>query len=100
MGGRKREVKEGPPQVLEQRKQVCFLKRTQVCKFKVCFSCFRKFSGFSAWQTSPCPQFSVVSETTHEARRGPQKGTVSAHKAFQGSKTETNELLGGTVFPR
>ena len=36
-------------------------------------------------------------------RRGPLKGTVSAQKVLEGSKTETRELLGGTKeksFPR
>ena len=28
--------------------------------------------------------------------QGPLKGTMSAQKALQGSKTETRELLGGT----
>ena len=38
----------------------------------------------------------VVLEATREASRGPLKGAVSAQKAFQGSETETRELLGGT----
>ena len=43
-----------------------------------------------------CCCISVVPEATHEASRGPEKGTVSAQKALQGSETETRELLGGT----
>ena len=39
---------------------------------------------------------SVVPEATQEASRGPEKGAVSAQKAFRGSETETRELLGGT----
>ena len=42
-----------------------------------------------------CPCVFVVPEATQEASRGPLKGTVSAQKALQGSKTETKELLGG-----
>ena len=49
-----------------------------------------------ARQTWRCPSISVVPEATHEARRGPEKGAVSAQKALRGSETETRELLGGT----
>ena len=38
----------------------------------------------------------LVPEATHKASQGTLKGTVSAEKALQGSKTETRELLGGT----
>ena len=43
---------------------------------------------------------SVVPEAMHEVSRGPLKGAVSAQKAFQGSETETRELLGGTEGKR
>ena len=43
-----------------------------------------------------CPRFSGVLKATHEASRGPLKGTVSAQKPLQGSETETRQLLGGT----
>ena len=50
-----------------------------------------------AQHTLRCPCFSVVPDATHEASRGPLKGSVSAQKALQeGSETETRELLGGT----
>ena len=41
--------------------------------------------------------------SNHESSQGPEKGAVSAQKAFRGSETETRELLGGMeeniVFP-
>ena len=43
-----------------------------------------------------CPCISAVPDATHEASRGSEKSAVSAQKAFQGSETETRELLGGT----
>ena len=40
---------------------------------------------------------SLVPESTHEASWGPLKGAVSAQKALCGPKTNTRELLGGTI---
>ena len=42
-----------------------------------------------------CPYFSLVQDATHEAGRGPLRGTASAQKALPGFETETRELLVG-----
>ena len=63
----------------------------------VCVSCsWRRVLGplRLAWKTWRFPCFSVVTEATQGASRGPLKGAVSAQKALQGSETETRELLG------
>ena len=50
-----------------------------------------------AWNTLQCPCISAVTEARHEVSPGPFKAALSAQKAFQGSETETRELLGGTM---
>ena len=67
-------------------------------KIKVCVSWYDGVLGPPrlARHTWRCLCISVVPEATHEASQGPLKGAMSAQKAFQGSETETRELLGGT----
>ena len=78
-----------------------FYKRT----IKVCISCCWRCAGTSAPSVAPwcqCPYFSVGPKAMHEASWGPEKGTVSAQKALQGSETETRDLQGKlqtTMFP-